>query len=280
MMPSGMQVVCLLLLAFALCWVGRHAYRLFHPGLQMDAELTARDNLAFAVPLGGYYFGILLAMGGPLSGRAQQDLAQDALAVVGWGLLAIGLLNVASLVKRRTFLHGLDLAQEILERRNLAAGTVVGAFHVAGALVVLGALSGEGGLAPAVAFWGYAQLLLTVGAAVFLRLTRTDIRVEILRGNQAVALSLAGVVVAMGNILRLAIGGSFEGWGTGLAAATGYAFAGLALLFLARWLLDWLLLPGVTIRQEVLEQAVPNVGVGCLEALFYLGTSLLITWAL
>ena len=31
---------------------------------------------------------------------------------------------------------------------------------------------------------------------------------------------------------------------------------------------DWLLLPGVTIRQEVLEQEVPNVGVGYLEALF------------
>ncbi len=56
--------------------------------------------------------------------------------------------------------------------------------------------------------------------------------------------------------------------------------AGLALLFAARWLTDWLLLPGVTIRQEVIGQEVPNVGVGYLEALFYLGTSFLIAWAL
>ncbi len=56
--------------------------------------------------------------------------------------------------------------------------------------------------------------------------------------------------------------------------------AGLALLFAARWLTDWLLLPGVTIRQEVIGQEVPNVGVGYLEALFFLGTSFLIAWAL
>jgi hypothetical protein len=84
----------------------------------------------------------------------------------------------------------------------------------------------------------------------------------------------------MGNILRMAISGSFEGWGNGFAAATGYALAGLAILFVARWLTDWLLLPGVTIRHEVLEQEVPNVGVGYLEALFYLGLSILIGWTL
>jgi hypothetical protein len=39
-------------------------------------------------------------------------------------------------------------------------------------------------------------------------------------------------------------------------------------------------LPGVTIRHEVVEQTVPNVGVGYLEALFYLGASFLIVWAL
>ncbi len=34
-------------------------------------------------------------------------------------------------------------------------------------------------------------------------------------------LSLAGVLVAMGNILRLAISGPFEGRGVGLASTTG-----------------------------------------------------------
>jgi hypothetical protein len=55
---------------------------------------------------------------------------------------------------------------------------------------------------------------------------------------------------------------------------------GVVLLFVVRWLTDVLLLPGVTIRHEVLEQEVPNVGVGYIEAVFYVGASLLIGWSL
>jgi uncharacterized membrane protein YjfL (UPF0719 family) len=279
-MTSGVQVVVYFLLVFALCWVGKLAYGVFHPRARVDVELTAKDNLAFAVPLGAYYLGILIVMGAPLSGQSRGDMLQDALSVIAWGLLAVALLNLASLAKRRTLFHGFDLFGEILERGNVAAGIVVAGFHISSALLVLGALADEGGLLPAAVFWLYAQILLTLAAAVFLRVVHEDLTAEIRRGNRAVALSFAGVLVAMGNVLRLAISGPFEGWGRGFAAATGYAMVGLVLLFAARWLLDWLLLPGVTIRQEVVEQEVPNVGVGYLEALFYLGTSFLIAWTL
>jgi uncharacterized membrane protein YjfL (UPF0719 family) len=279
-MTSGLQVIVYFLLAFTLCWLGKLAYGLFHPRARVDVQVTAKDNVAFAVPLGAYYLGILIVMGAPLSGQPRANILQDALSVAGWGLLAVVLLNVASLAKRRILFHGVDLLGEILERRNLAVGIVVAGFHIASALLVLGALGDEGGLLPAAAFWLYAQVLLTLAAAVFVRVVHEDLPAEIRRENRAVALSFAGLLVAMGNVLRLAISGPFEGWGNGLGAATGYALAGLALLFAARWLTDRLLLPGVTIRQEVVEQEGPNVGVGYLEALFYLGTSFLIAWAL
>jgi uncharacterized membrane protein YjfL (UPF0719 family) len=279
-MTTGLQVVVYFLLAFALCWVGKLAYGLFHPRARVDVEVTAKDNLAFAVPLGAYYLGIFIVVGAPLSGQSRGSMLQDALSVVAWGLLAVLLLNLASLAKRRILFRGIDLLGEILERGNVAAGIVVAGFHIASALLVLGALADEGGLLPAAVFWLYAQILLTLAAAVFLRVVHEDMTAEIRRDNRAVALSLAGGLVAMGNVLRLAISGPFEGWARGFASATGYAMAGLALLFAARWLTDWLLLPGVTIRQEVVGQEVPNVGVGYLEALFYLGTSFLIAWTL
>jgi len=279
-MTSGIQVVVYFLLAFALCWGGKLAYSLFHRRIRVDLEMTAKDNLAFAVPLGAYYLGILIVMGAPLSGQYRGSMARDALSVVLWGLLAVVLLNLASVAKRRILFHGVDLMAEILERQNVAAGIVMAGLHLASALLVLGALGDEGGLLPAAVFWLYAQLLLTLAAAVFLRVVHEDLTPEIRRGNCAVALSLAGVLVAMGNVLRLAISGPFEGWGRGFTAATSYAVAGPALLFAARYLTGWLLLPGVTIRQEVVGQEVPNVGVGYLEAAFYLGTSFLIAWAL
>jgi uncharacterized membrane protein YjfL (UPF0719 family) len=279
-MTTGANVAVYFLLAFALCWVGKKAYALFHPGTRVDVELTAKDNLAFAVPIGAYYLGILIVVGAPLSGQPGTSLARDALAVAAWGLLAVVLLNVSSLAMDAFVFRSVDLFEETVAGGNVAAGIVLAGMHVANALLVLGALADEGGLLPAAAFWVFAQCLLALGATAFLRLVHYDLATEIRRGNRAVALSLAGVLVAMANVLRLAISGPFEGWAPGFAAATGYALVGLALLFVARWLTDWLLLPGVTIRHEVVSQETPNVGVGYLEALFYLGTSFLIAWTL
>jgi uncharacterized membrane protein YjfL (UPF0719 family) len=279
-MTEGLEAAVHLLLAFALVWVGKLVYGLFTPAARIDREVTARDNPAFAVPLGAYYLGILIVMGAPLSGPRGVSLARDVAAVAGWGLLAIVLLNVAAVANRALLFRGLDLRVEILERRNVAAGYLAGGSHLANALLVLGALGDEGGFLPAAVFWLYAQLLLFVAARTFLGLVRYDLPAEIGRGNQAVGLTVAGLLVALGNVLRLAVTGPFEGWSAAFAATTGYALAGLVVLFAARWLTDWLLLPGVTIRQEVVEQAEPNVGVGWLEAVFYVGASLLVGWAL
>jgi uncharacterized membrane protein YjfL (UPF0719 family) len=167
-----------------------------------------------------------------------------------------------------------------VEQGHVASGIVLAGSHVANALLILGALSDEGGLLPAAVFWIFAQVLLEAAAVVFFRAVRYDVASELARDNRAVAFVLAGVLVAMGNVLRMSITGPFEGWVAGFIATTSYAVAGLALLFAARWFTDWLLLPGVTFREEVVEQSVPNVGVGYLEAVFYVGASLLIGWSL
>jgi uncharacterized membrane protein YjfL (UPF0719 family) len=279
-MSYGLSAITYLVLSFGICWIGKVAYGLFHPRVRVDREMTARDNFAFAVPMGAYYLGILIVMGAPLSGQARGDFVREALSVLAWGVLAMVLLNVASLANRRFLFGGIDLAAEILERTNVAAGILVGGSHIANALLILGALADEGGLLPAAVFWLYAQVLLTLAAIAFQRLVRCDLAAEIQRGNRAIALAVAGALIGIGNILRMSISGPFEGWSAGFAASTGYAVAGLVLLFVVRQFADWVLLPGVTIRQEVLEQEVPNVGVGYLEALFYLGASLLVGWSL
>ena len=278
-MTRGLDALVFLAVCFLLAWVGKLVYGLSHPGARVDRELTARDNLAFAVPLGGYYLGILIVIGGPLSSPSRGSLGYDALLVAGWGVLAILLLNVAALVSRRVLFGGVDVNAEVL-RGRLASGIVLAGSHVANALLILGALSDEGGLLPAAVFWIYGQVLLEAAAVVFLRIVRYDVQAELGRDNRAVGFVLAGVLVAMGNVLRLSITGPFEGWAVGVAATPSYAVAGLVLLFAARWLTDWLLLPGVTFRDEVVEQSIPNIGVGYLEAVFYVGASLLIGWSL
>ncbi|PYM15897.1 MAG: hypothetical protein DMD81_13875 [Candidatus Rokuibacteriota bacterium] len=257
-MIHGLETLVMLAVCFALCFLGKLAYGLFHPSTNVDRELTARDNFAFALQLGGYYLGILIAVGAPL----------------------IVLLNLASLIKRQLALRGIDLAREVVERGNVAAGIVLAGVHLANALLVLGALSGEGGVLPAAVFWLYAQALLAIALVGFMRLVRYDATAAILADNRAVALMMAGVLVAMANILRVAITGSFDGWMRGFVSATTYAIGGLVLLFASTWITDWLLLPGVTVHHEVVEQEIPNVGVGYIEGLFYVGVSLLVGWSL
>src|SRR5262249_23561147 len=92
-MNYGVTAVVFLVLSIGLCWVGKVVYGLFHPRVRVDREMTARDNVAFAVPLGAYYLAILIVMGAPLSGQPRADFARDLLSLVGWGILAMVLLN-------------------------------------------------------------------------------------------------------------------------------------------------------------------------------------------
>src|SRR5207249_2709571 len=143
-MMHGLETLVMLAVCFALCFLGKLAYGLFHPSTNVDRELTARDNFAFALQLGGYYLGILIAVGAPLTSPGSGDLRRDVVSVALWGLLAIVLLNLASLIKRQLALRSIDLAREVVERGNVAAGIVLAGVHLANALLVLGALSGEG----------------------------------------------------------------------------------------------------------------------------------------
>ncbi len=51
-------------------------------------------------------------------------------------------------------------------------------------------------------------------------------------------------------------------------------------LAVIRWLADWVLVPGVKISDEIVSQAVPNLGAGLIEAFAYIGGSFLIAWSL
>ena len=279
-MIAVITTVAYLVLAFGLCWAGKAAFGVLHPGARLDRELLARDNVAFAVPLGAYYLGILLAMGGPLSGGAYGGLVHDLGTAALFGLLAVVLLNLALGADRFLEHRGLDLAAEIFERENLAAGILVGGTTLASALIVMGAFTGEGGVLPAAVFWLYGEALMTLAALALPRIMSLDLADEMRRGNVAVALAFAGTLIAMGNIIRLGIMGTFYGWGAGLYAATLYAAGGLLLLLLVRRLTDWLLMPGVTLRHELLEQKAPNAGVGFLVGALSLGASFLVGWVL
>lgn len=86
--------------------------------------------------------------------------------------------------------------------------------------------------------------------------------------------------MATGNLVRIGTQGDFDGWSAGLADVLVYTLAALVLTPLIRWLADLVLLPGRTLAQEIAHQEHPNTGAGLVEAFAYVGTTLLIGWAI
>ena len=63
---SGL-IVLELAVGFGLFWLGQLAYqKLFRRRMELNIELFVKDNPAVAIALVGYYFGIVIALGGIL----------------------------------------------------------------------------------------------------------------------------------------------------------------------------------------------------------------------
>lgn len=270
-----------MLVCFALFLVGKFLYQLLHRGVDVDAEMVDKDNLAFAVTQVGYFVGLLLAIAGTMAGSAHESLSQDLLLTLAYGFAAIVLLNIAIIVNDRIVFSALELKKNIVERGNVAVGIVEAANSVANGLIIYGVLSIEAAQVWfALGFWLAAQLILIVVALVYNRITPYQVFNKIYTGNAAVAVAFAGFLVAMGNIMRYVIEAEHSNL-LDSAAAIGIQL-GVALFALPifRWLTDKLLLPKRSITDELVNQDVPNIGVGLVEAFAYISASTLITISL
>jgi uncharacterized membrane protein YjfL (UPF0719 family) len=277
---SSLSVVLSLTLGLLLCWCGKLVYGLFHRSTDVNEQLVIKDNAAFAVPLAAYYFSILVCLGAAFAGPQRGGLLKDSALTVGWGLASILLLNIGAKLTRHTLFAGLNPHAEIVDRGNLSAGIVAAGSYIASGLVTLGALSGPSRLVPALALWIYGQVWLMIAVRALPLLLRYDTPPQIARDNRAVALSTAGALIAVGNILRLALTAVPPDPSAAIALVTGYAALGVALLPLCCEAAQFLLWRGFTARHELLEQDKPNAGVGFLLGLFYIGASVLVGWCL
>lgn len=277
---SSLSLLSSLALGLLLCWAGKLAYGLFHPRIDMNEQLVVKDNAAFAVPLAAYYFSILLCLGAAFAGPQRGSFLKDSALTAGWGLASILLLNLGAKLTRGSLFAGLNPHAEIVERGNLSAGILAAGAYVASGLVTLGALSGPSHLVPALALWVYGQLWLMIAVRALPLLLRYDTPPQVARDNRAVALSTAGALIAVGNIVRLALTAAPSDPSTAIAVVTGYAALGVLLLPLCCEAAQLLLWRGFTARHELLEQDKPNAGVGFLLGLFSVGVSVLVGWCL
>ncbi len=266
--------------SFVLFYLGKLAYGIVNPSIDMKHELVEKDNFAFSVAQLGYYIGLLLAIGGVMAGPSK-DMVTDLLEIGVYGLLAIVLLNLTLIINDKFILNRFSIRKEIIEDENAGTGAVVGASAVASGLVIMGAVYGEGGgIDTALAFWALSQFILVGTAKLYALITPYDVHDLIEKDNVAAGISFAGVLLAIANLIRNATMTDFVSWQDSLTEIVIEVAIGLLFLPVARYLTDKILLPGSTLTHEISGQEKPNCGAALIEAFAYIGGSVLITWCI
>ncbi len=215
-----------------------------------DYEIEEKSNPAVGLQRAGLYLGISLGMTGALSGGSM-GFVKDLITLVWEGALIVGLMFIAREVCDRIMLPGIDNDVEAAEG-NAAIGFSELGIYIASGLVLAGAFSGEGGgLVSALVFFGLGELVLILLFYVYELSTPFSIKEEIQGGNPAAGLNAAGMMVALGIILRSSISGPALGWTQDLIAFGISAGAGIAMLLIFRYLIDLLLLPNTDLETEI-----------------------------
>ncbi|PSQ92265.1 MAG: hypothetical protein BRD57_03025 [Proteobacteria bacterium SW_6_67_9] len=194
------EPIVLLVLFLALFALGRWAGDLV-TSYRTGRQLTDEDNPALAVGLAGYYLGIAIIFVGAALGPSQ-GLQTDAVVVFGYTLGGIVLLLVSRWVNDRLILRGFSAQREVIEDQNPGTGAVLFGSYVASALVVAGAVHGEGGgPLTALAFWALGQVALVAFTWLYDLLTPYSLLDEIEQDNVAAGVGLGGALVAIGLIV-------------------------------------------------------------------------------
>jgi len=280
-MSQWILIILQIAIGFLLFWLGKLAYRkLFRRRMELNLELFVKDNPAVAIALVGYYFGIVIALGGVLD-KTLSILPEKLLNLASYGCLVILLMLAGAWVGDRLILKHFDCDREIIQERNIGAAFVEAGNHIANGLILNASLGGEGGnLLVGFACWLIGLGVLVLASAVYPRFAKYNVFREIeKRNNPAAGIACAGLLVATGNIVRIAFAPEFQDWVSSFRVYGLNLLFCLALLVAIRWLADLILVPGVKISDEIVNQEVPNLGAGLIEAFAYIAASFLIAWS-
>ena len=258
--------------------IGKIINDLLHREYKLNFELVEKDNAALALAVVGYYFGLVLAIGGTIAGPSA-GLVEDLYDLVIYGILSIILLNISWFLCDKLILYKFRVSEELIRDHNQGTGVVSAGISVASGFIIYGAVSGEGGsIWTVLVFWALGQVLLILAGLVYERITPYNIHEQIEKDNVAAGVSFAGALVSIGVIIGLAGEGDFTAWSIDLPVYIGFAVLGLILLPIIRLLTDKVLLPTVKLSDEISAQEKPNVGAAYIEAFSYIAAAFIISW--
>lgn len=275
-----------LILSLLFLIISRKVYQLLHKEIDMNYELVEKDNFAFAFANVGYLSGVIIALGGVLTGETTGSLLNDIIDFFLYALISIILLNLSIILNDFLILRRMNLKHELVEDQNVGVGVLEAAISVATGLIIYGAVSGDStnnvfnGFISTIIFWAIGMLLFVISTVVYNAILNYNLLDEIKKNNFAVGVAYSGVIISIANLVRHGIQGDFISWENSAYSILYNSIIALAVLPIVRVIADKLLLPGQKLTDELVNQKKPNVGAGLVEAFAYVGCSILLDWTL
>lgn len=224
-----------------------------------ERELFQNRNVAYAVVRISIVAAQAIALL-PLIGSVSGNFWSDIGPLLAYGAGATVVLLALNWVFDATIHHhgGMDA----LSTTSMADAVAKGGFYVASGLIFNAALSGIApslgeAIAATIVFSALGFVALLAGYALLGLIGPFRRRKQLGTENLAASIISAGVVVGLGFVLRLAIAGDFNGWGSGLVGFLVTFVIGYVLLVLLIFVIDIAVVRSKNLREIVGQNEVP-----------------------
>lgn len=241
--------------------------------IRLAREITQNENTALAIRYALFLLALVISFSQVI--QPADSAGDNLLAVVKYGPPIVAVLAVAYFVNAIIMLHTIANNDEVVGRGNVAVAIVEGASFIATAFISSATLVGlETNLGEALLWLLIGQVGLVLLTYLYHRLVPQTYD-ALKQDNVACALSLGGLLVAMGLTLAAAISGPSTTWWKDLGGAGLELLGWAALMAAAHFVANEMLVRGARLRSEVMER--DNVAAGLLEGCVFLGVTLLYT---
>ena len=281
-------------------WLAKLAQEVLTP-YRINDQLSQKNNTALGLSITGYFLGVITVFIGvlyqPLTViRSDQwqltgDFWLDVVEVLLYSVAGILILNATRIIVDKLVLYKFQTQKEIIEDQNTGSGAVEFAVYLAVGLVIAASIAGTGAgiegvsdttladtIIRSVVFFVLGITVLILFSLFYELTTSFDIHDEIERDNAAVGIALAGNLVAIGLVIFKAVFGEFIDWTQSLTAFATFAIVGFVLLYIVRIVVDFVLLPGTRVADELVKSR--NKGIAFIESGVVLSAALILYFAI
>ncbi len=280
---------------FLLLIISKVIFKIRYKNINIDNELSSKDNVAFSILTTGYFIGVLIIFLGVIQGESYGYL-NDLILILSYSLIGNLLLIISSFLNERVVFSGkFSLYKEIIEDKNNGTGFIEAANFIGSSLIIFGAIKGKtfnlfptinhiglyiSGVVSLILFWSIGQIILYVSLHAYKRVSNYNVLVEIEKDNVAVGIVYASIFLSITYLYSQAIKGDLISLIMIIENICYYIFLGLILLPISRLFVDKVILPKSNLTDEIINQTTPNQGAALIEAFAYLGSAVLISYCI